>query len=303
MPFYQSPSLYIDFSQLPQPDVVETIDYETLLATYKSQVLAANPNLAAALDLEQSPTNIILEAEAYGEMLVRARVNAAARACMLAFATKDDLDNLGALFNVERMSVTTVDSQNQTITTYETDDRFRLRVQMAPEAFTTAGSGGAYTFQALSSDLTIRDARPSVPSPGRVLVSIMNSGSDPTATPSQIANATAQLTDPHIKPLTDDVSVVGVSVIPTNIETTVTLYPGPDATTILNNIAKALTALRSRIALIGRDLTRSSIIAACNQEGVQNVDLISPATDIVADDLSCVWIQSATVTPAILRAE
>ena len=104
MPSFESPALYIDFARLPPPKVIEEIDFEVLLAAYKAQVLAKKPELAAALALEQSPTNVILEAEAYGEMIVRERINAAARASMLPFATGSDLDVIGARFNVPRMT-------------------------------------------------------------------------------------------------------------------------------------------------------------------------------------------------------
>ena len=103
MPSFESPALYIDFARLPPPKVIEEIDFEALLKVYQAQVLGKNPALAAALALEQSPTNIILEAESYGEMIVRERINSAARASMLPFATGSDLDVIGARFNVQRM--------------------------------------------------------------------------------------------------------------------------------------------------------------------------------------------------------
>jgi phage-related baseplate assembly protein len=103
MPVYQSQDLFIDFARLPAPSVIETIAYEDLLTAYKARVLSANNDLAAALALEQSPLNIILETEAYGEMIVRERINMAARAVMLPFATGSDLDVLGALYGVARL--------------------------------------------------------------------------------------------------------------------------------------------------------------------------------------------------------
>jgi transposase InsO family protein len=109
------------------------------------RVLAKNPALAAALQLEQSPTNIILEAEAYGEMIVRERINSAARASMLPFATGSDLDVIGARFNVQSMDG-------------ELDPRLRRRIQLSMESFTTAGSPGSYIFHALSTSTNVKDA-------------------------------------------------------------------------------------------------------------------------------------------------
>jgi phage-related baseplate assembly protein len=61
MPNYESPALYIDFARLPPPKVIEEVNFEVALDRYKAQVLAKKPELAAALALEQSPTNVILE--------------------------------------------------------------------------------------------------------------------------------------------------------------------------------------------------------------------------------------------------
>jgi phage-related baseplate assembly protein len=297
MPNYESPALYIDFARLPPPAVIEELDFEVMLARYKADVLAKKPDLARALDLEQSPTNIILEAEAYGEMLVRARVNAAARAVMLAFSTGTDLDNLAALLNVERGTLPDG-------VTREGDESLRRRTQLAPEAFTTAGSEGAYIFQALSADLSIRDVSAErIDRFGGVRITIMNSGSDPAPTKQQILNVVNRLNQKNIKPLTDVVSVGPVKVITTDIVANVTFYPGPDAALIMTEIGKALTKVRDRISLLGRDLTRSAIISALNQEGVQSVELISPAENIVVGKDQCAIIKSASVTPLPTRAE
>jgi phage-related baseplate assembly protein len=291
MPNYESPALYIDFARLPPPAVIEEIDFENLLARYKADVLAKKPELEKALDLEQSPTNVVLGAEAYGEMIVRARVNAGARAVMLAFSKGTDLDNLAAFFGVERLAG-------------ETDDSLRRRAQLGPEAFTTAGSEGAYIFQALTADVTIRDVSAvKMNDRGGVKITVMNSGSDPVPTRQQLLNVQERLNRKGIRPLTDVIAVVPVKVLRTDIVANITFYPGPDAAVIMSEIGKALTKVRDRISLIGRDLTRSAIISALNQEGVQSVDLISPADNIAADSDQCVIINSATITPLANRAE
>ncbi|MEN3238540.1 baseplate J/gp47 family protein [Methylobacterium ajmalii] len=305
MPTYESPNLFIDFARLPPPAVIETIRYEDLLDLYQDRVLKANPALEKALQLEQSPINIVLETEAYGEMMVRARVNAAARAVMLPFAVGSDLDVLGALYNEARLPL--VDNPRPYTTNpedWEGDTRFRSRVQMAPEAFTTAGSAGSYIYHAKSADPTILDASVmKVDRRGGIKVSIMNSGASPVPTTDQINKVTQRLLRPNIKPLTDVVSVTPVKVIYTDLVARVVLYPGPDAAIIRQTITDNLQSLRSRIALIGRDLTRAAITDALYVEGVQNVNLTSPAADIVAETDTCVWLRSADVTINGTRTE
>ncbi|MHC2250028.1 baseplate assembly protein [Bradyrhizobium elkanii] len=292
MPNYESPALYIDFARLPPPDVIETIDFEVLLKRYQDDVLSKNDKLAAALKLEQSPTNIVLEAEAYGEMLVRARINSAARAVMLAFSKGRDLDNLAAFFGVERAAG-------------ETDESLRRRAQLAPEAFSTAGSEGAYIFQALTADPTnVRDATAvKMDDRGRVKITVMARGSNPVPTTATILLVRDRINSKGIRPLTDVVSVVPVRPITAKIVANIWLYPGPDASLVMSDIGKALQKVRDNVSLIGRDLTRSAIISALNQEGVQSVDLISPAENVVAGTDQCVIIESAVITPQQLRVE
>ncbi|WP_316196570.1 baseplate J/gp47 family protein [Bradyrhizobium sp. SZCCHNS3053] len=291
MPNFESPALYIDFARLPPPDAIETIEFEALLKTYQDEVVAKNPKLAAAVKLEQSPTNIILEPQAYGEMIVRARINAAARAVMLAFSLGADLDNLAAFFGVERLPG-------------ELDDSLRRRAQLAPEAFSTAGSEGAYIFQALTADVRVRDATANkIDNKGGVRICVMAKGAEPIPTQDIILNVRNRLGQKGIKPLTDVITVVPVKVIKQKIVANITLYPGPDAALVMADMGKALTKVRNNLAMIGRDLTRSAIIAALNQSGVQNVDLISPAADVQADPSQCVIVESAEITPLPMRTE
>ncbi len=303
MPYYESPALYIDFSRLPPPKVVEEIDFEALLKVYQDQVVAREPRLARAVRLEQSPTNVVLESEAYGEMILRARVNAAARAVMLPFATGSDLDVLAAFYNVFRQ-VIPADEAAGTPETPESDERFRLRVQLAPEAFSTAGSVGSYKFHAMTADPTIRDVSVTkINDRAGIKISVMNSGLDPVPTDAQLLAVTRKLFQPNIKPLTDVVSVSPVKVKYVDLDAVVTLYPGPDSSLISADITAALGRLRNRIALTGRDLTYSALYAALNQEGVQGVKLNSPNGDIEAADDECVWMRSANIQILTHRKE
>jgi len=289
MPSFESPALYIDFARLPPPQVIEEIDYEVLLKVYQNKVLELRPELAAAIALEQSPTNVILEAEAYGEMIVRERINAAARACMLPFATGSDLDVIGARFNVQRMDG-------------ELDARLRRRIQLSMESFTTAGSPGSYIFHALSTSTGVKDATAVAErGTGRVIVTIMADGSDPVPGQSLVDSVYDRLMSDGIKPLTDDISVLPVSKIPADIQANITLYPGPDASLVVADINKALTALRNRVSQIGRDLKRSAVLAALTQEGVQNVE--TDFQDINVGNSAVVWITSASVNVSNFREE
>ena len=73
----------IDLSQLPAPDVVETLDFETILAERKATLVSLYPEeqqeaVARTLALESEPLVKYLEENAYREVIWRQRVNDAA---------------------------------------------------------------------------------------------------------------------------------------------------------------------------------------------------------------------------------
>jgi phage-related baseplate assembly protein len=89
----------VDLSQLPQPQIIEVLDFEVILSEVKAVMLAAFPqeqqaSVAAALELESEPLNVIAQVVAYREMMLRQRINDGAAACMLSHAVSSDLDNL-----------------------------------------------------------------------------------------------------------------------------------------------------------------------------------------------------------------
>ena len=44
-----------DLTQLPPPEVVETLDFETILQVHRADLLARYPEAAAVIDLESEP--------------------------------------------------------------------------------------------------------------------------------------------------------------------------------------------------------------------------------------------------------
>ena len=122
----------LDLSLLPGPDVVEPLEYESVLATRKAELLTAcpvdmQPAVAAVLALESEPLTILLQENALRELTWRQRVNEAARAVLVATAVKADLDNLAARHNVSRLLVSPGDptAYPPVDPIYEEDDDLR----------------------------------------------------------------------------------------------------------------------------------------------------------------------------------
>lgn len=289
-------STAVDLSRLPAPDVVEALDFETIYAARRADFLARYPEFSAFV--ESDPAVKLLQVGAYQELNLRQRVNDAARACMLAYAGGSDLDNLAALFGVTRRVIAPADLQDGTPEVLESDTDLRRRTVLAPDSYSVAGPASAYVFHALSADGDVLDASATSPVPGEVVVSILSRLGDGTASPELIAAVDAALSADDVRPLTDLVSVQSAQIASFDITAELTLFPGPDAQLMLDTANAALDTLLAANRRIGRDMTRSAIIAALHVGGVQNVNLIEPAADVVVDATSAVALDQRSITVA-----
>lgn len=271
----------VDLSRLPFPAVVEPLDFETILAAMLADLRARAPEFDALV--ESDPAFKLLEVAAYRELILRQRVNDAAKAVTLAYASGSDLDHLAARYNVARL---VIDPGDQGIyppraPAYESDADLRLRVQLAFEGFSTAGPDGAYLFHALSAHGQVLDVSVHSPTPGDVVVAVLARGGDGTAAATLLAAVDAALNAEQVRPLTDRVSVQSALIVPFTVDATLTLYPGPDAAVVLADAQARLAAFLASNHRLGRDITRAGLIAALCTAGVQNVALAAPAADIV----------------------
>ncbi|MBB3346039.1 baseplate J/gp47 family protein [Sphingomonas sp. BK069] len=284
----------VDLSRLPAPQVVEPLDYEAIYAAMLADLRRLVPDFDATV--ESDPAVKLLQVCAYRELLLRARVNDAARAVMPAFARGSDLDQLAALMGITRHLLSAGDASRGIPPTYEDDDDFRRRLVLAPEGFSVAGPAGAYVFHALSADRDVLDASAISPAPGDVLVSVLSRTGDGTAPDALVATVDAYLSAETRRPLTDHVRVRGATIVPYVVEAVLTTYAGPDAATALAQARANVAAHAARCHRLGLDITRSSLFAALHVEGVQNVALHQPAADVVVDRTAATWCSGINVT-------
>ncbi len=296
-------STTIDLSLLPAPAVVQALDYQTILSAMLNGDDTTTPPTPGLLQLmpsfsallESDPAYKILEVCAYRELLIRQRVNDAAQAVMLAHAVGTDLDNLGVLLNVTRNTITPANPSAfpPVAAVMESDTAFRARIQLSLDGFSTAGPIGAYRFWALSAAGTIADVSvvgPPTVSPGQVLVTIMSNSTlngsgviDGTASSAEIAAVTQAVNADTVRPLTDQVTVQGVTVTDYSITATIYTAPGPDSSTVMANAQASAQGYVTAQHKVGRSIHLSALYAALFVPGISNVVLTSPTADISID--------------------
>lgn len=282
-------------SRLPAPAVIVELDFETILAEMVADLQARDPEYSALV--ETDPAMKLLEVAAYRELLLRQRVNEAARSLMLAYAAGEDLDNIAANFNVERLVVDAGDPEAvpPVPPTYESDDNLRERVLLAFEALNTAGSSDAYRYHARSASGEVKDVSVTSPAPCEVVVTVLSTDSNGAPSPELLALVEAALSDEDKRPLTDQVTVQEPTVVEYVVDAELTFFPGPDAETVRQASEDAVTAFVAEMHRLGRDITLDGLYAALRQPGVQKVTLNSPAASLVIQPTEVAWCTGITV--------
>lgn len=270
----------IDLSDLPSPKIIEELSFEDYFNKLKATFEETYSEYSSIL--ESDPVIKLVEAFAYRELMLRNRINDAAKAVMLAYAVDSDLDQIGANFGVTRKleSAGNPDANPPTEDVYETDSDFRIRIQLSLEGLSVAGSKGAYIFHALSVT-GVSDVAVTSPVAGNVKVTILSNEETGVPSVNLLTEVGNKLSGDDIRPLTDNVSVEAPTIKTYAVEATIYTYDGPDPSVV---IAEAQTRVEKYVAdsfRLGRDIPVSSLYAALHVEGVQRVELASPVVSIV----------------------
>lgn len=289
-------SISIDLSQLPAPTVIELLDFEQINAEVQADLIARMPELADVLQLPSEPVTKLVEVFAYRELLLRSRINDAARAVMLAYAGGADLDQLGALLDVARLTITPADPANNIAEDKESDTDLRKRIQLAPEGFSVAGPAGSYIYHALEADGRVLDASVQSPAPGEVLVTVLARDADGSAPANLIAAVAAALSADTVRPITDAVSVQSAHIVPYQVQATLYTFPGPDSGVVLAKARAQLDAYIAECHRLGREVVISGIHAALHSAGIERVELVQPAANIAISSTQAPYCTAVTLT-------
>lgn len=300
----------IDLSALPAPDCVVAVGFQSeldyLLDLYTVGIRDQIDDATFPRPLVSDPAYQILATVAYRLGLQRQTINEACQATMLAYALGADLDHIGATFSVARLQD-------------ENDSRYRSRIQMALESWTTAGSRGSYEYHTLTSSTAVLDvyidrpkfvavatldptviqlevvydARLPSPIPGDVAVTLLLApGADPVAVKGQVE---AALDTDDVIPITDSVSLLDADIITYHVEAVLYCYPGPSVAPIVAAAQTALEQYTRDHYRLGHDIAVSGLHQAAHQAGVQRVELNIP-DDIAVQPWQAAICTGITVT-------
>lgn len=261
----------IDLSALPTPEVIEPLSFEAILQRNLATMMELWPDFSAVL--ESDPSVKLLETDAYDELLLRARINDAARDRLLAFAAGGNLEHLAAFYGVQRLSG-------------ETDDALRLRTRVRTMGYSAAGGAAHYRYHAMSAATGIREVSVDSPAGGEVRVSVLADSGDGTAPPDMLEAVAAAVQADDVRSMCHTVAVQSADIIHVTVVANVVLVTNA-AQAIFDGLAQSLADEFEAAKGLGWNVTRSWLTAKLHAGGVQSVDLLSPVTDIVIAPHQC----------------
>ena len=301
----------INLATLPAPEAVETISFEALLSFRVADLKVRWPAWDMGR-LETDPLKIDQEVGASRETLIRARVNDGYKASTLAYAVETDLDLKGAEYSTARKIIDPGDAfaTPPLPVIYESDDDYRLRIQLAFEALSTAGPAGAYIYHTLAADGAVLDAAVFGPEsglvgPGQVLVVVLSREDGGVPSGDLLNTVRAYLSADDRRPLTDQLIVQGADIAEYEIEAEITVGAGADAELVRGQAEDAVTAWAAANGRIGSGVTLGRIFAALyvrddsGSSPVLDVTIASPEADIAADPTAAPVCSGVTVTVVV----
>ncbi|EPZ5431769.1 baseplate assembly protein [Vibrio parahaemolyticus] len=290
----------VDMPKLPKPAVIEELDYEQILLEWIERYKALDPDYQ---DVNESdPVYKLIEVAAFREMVLRQRVNDGAHATMLAYAVDEDLDVIGANFDVQRLVIDEGDPNavppRERI--MESNEAFRYRIQLSNRAKNTAGSADDYEFWALSADGRVKSIATDSPQGTlTVTVSVLSHDGNGTASAELIKLVEDTLTPKGTRPLSDEVVVQSANINEFAVVAELELFSGPDESEVLKAARQQLDKWLAESHRQGIDLTLDGFYAALRVPGVYKVHLTSPETDIINDRFSAGYASSVTLTARV----
>jgi phage-related baseplate assembly protein len=291
----------IDPSQFPPltldiiPD--EEVIIQERLAQVKERWAFYDPPLGAQYDVGETPfdpVRIQIEAMAAAEMNVRSALNAWGNATTLAHTWGDNLDAMASRFPSAPARL------NKGLPNEESDDRYKRRLWLSNNIYSTAGAGEAYLYHAVTAVPELRDVsatieRASLASDAIVVIACMVDGPDPRPSLAQLEAVRYALSRPSIAPETEVFAVRACRIIDVRVKAGLWLFPGADGRDVVKAAEAEIAKLIRSQYYLGVDNSAEAFRAALFRPGVQEVELDSPAANIPVNEQTVARVVSVEI--------
>ena len=285
-------------SDLPAPDIIEPLDHQAILDDKIARFKKMNPDYTGLLPSD--PVFKALELSAYDELVLRQRINDAARAVMPAYARGTDADHLASRYHVYRETLHPgdPDARPPVPATMESDNSLIQRALLAFEGFSTAGPKGSYQFYALSASAVVKAVEVQSPAPCEVLLTVLSHQDDGSASEPLLETVLSAVNDDDVRPLTDKVTVQSAGIRRYSIDAELKLEKGVTEDIALQAAQEAIRKYSLTTHRLGAVVSLSAIYAALHQTGVLSVVLHHPRREIVCQSTEAPFCTSIKVTGA-----
>lgn len=166
----------------------------------------------------------------------------------------------------------------------ETDDALQARIKLAPASFSVAGPSEAYAYWAKTASQDIVDVKAVTTNPGEMTLYLLCTGG--TLSSDELKQQVLAICSAtNIRPQNDTVLADDPQVIEYSINAEITTYTGAiDSDVLAAANSNLQDYVNKGLNTMGVDVIRSQINSKCVVDKVYNVNVISPATDIVIAD-------------------
>jgi phage-related baseplate assembly protein len=260
----------INLTNIGQPEVIEAIDYENILVDLQTELIELFPEIEPVLQMESALANKLMQVASYREVLLRARINDAAKGNLLAFATGNDLNHLAVFYGVDRMEG-------------EEDEDFRDRLHIEVKGRSTGGSAHWYAAAARRADVRVKSV---VVYRERLLpiihIAVLSKENGGIPDKQMLDAVEAVVMSDQVRLVNDTLIVEAAVSSSTDIEADIWLLPNA-TTAIIDILPETLRAAWFVEAGVGFDLEPSWVEARLHVTGVKRVRVITPQSTLIAD--------------------
>jgi phage-related baseplate assembly protein len=271
---------------LPAPEIIETLDYEVIYEALRADAQARFDAAGITYtvgELDTDPVQIVLQASASRELLLRARANDVARADLIAFSWRSNLDHIAAKFDVVRLPD-------------ETDEGLRGRTALAIAGRSPGGTEERYRAVARAADVRVAEtAIYQVDGGPQLELAVLATDNNGVPDQTLLDAVEAAVTAKDVLLVGDAIRVVSAVKVEVDVSVDVWLLPTGDAA-LLDRMESLLMEAWTSEGGIGFDLNPSWITSRLHLAGVSRVVPTNPAAPVVAAPNHAIAIQSVTVT-------